>query len=91
MNYRVVWLDRPLEHLAQHYAPLYGTDRGKQITSAMAEVDRRLSADPVNVGESRSGHSRFVFEHPLCVTFEVAQDDGTVVVTQLGVRWRRDA
>jgi hypothetical protein len=50
------------------------------ITAAVDEVDRLLTSDPENAGESRSETVRILFVAPLGVFFEVDEPKKTVHV-----------
>jgi hypothetical protein len=41
------------------------------VTTASAELDRRLTDDPETEGESRVGNRRITFEKPLAIYFDV--------------------
>lgn len=81
MNWTVIWLDRPLDDLARHYVPLWGTPAGQAMTQAMARIDTLLESDPATAGESRVGHRRILSVDPVTIDFEVFEDQRTVVVT----------
>jgi hypothetical protein len=83
MNWTVIWLDGPLNQLAAATASTWGTPANDAIVRTMARVERRLEADPMQVGESRAGHRRIVIEPPLTVEFEVHDDQRTVIVTRV--------
>jgi len=58
------------------------------VADAADEIDRVLSRDPLNSGESRGGSTRMIVERPLTVLFDVNPDD--VLVTVFAVfYWRR--
>lgn len=54
-----------------------------RISRAVIELERRLSIDPLNEGESRVGDVRITFEEPLGISFAVDSTAG--VVTVVGV------
>jgi hypothetical protein len=58
------------------------------VAAASAELDRRFVRDPADLGESRAGNERVVFEGPLVVFFEVHDDERVVVVTTVRVSSR---
>ena len=89
MNWTVIWLDAPLDELARHYVPLWGTPAGSAITEAMARVDQLLEGDATQAGESRVGHRRILFESPLTVEFEVFAEQRAAIVTHLRYTPRR--
>jgi hypothetical protein len=74
MNWTVIWLDGPIDNLARHYVPLWGTPAGQAVTRAMARIDTQLETDPTTAGESRIGHRRILVEPPVAVDFEVFAD-----------------
>lgn len=78
MRYTVVWLPRVLQQLAAVWTA--AADRNA-ITAASSWLDRRLTANPLNEGESRDDANRRVaFEAPLRVFFRVLPDRGEVHV-----------
>jgi hypothetical protein len=46
------------------------TDRAT-VTNAARQIDARLAANAPNLGESRTGIRRIVFESPLGATYEI--------------------
>jgi len=50
------------------------------FTTAMAEVDRRLTINPNDEGESRADYERYLFVAPLGITFEVHDEERIVYV-----------
>jgi hypothetical protein len=77
MNFTVIWSEAAIQDLARIW--LHATDRNA-ITLASNEVDRILSHDPQQVGESRPGGQRVEFADPLGFRFEVVVDDLRVTV-----------
>jgi hypothetical protein len=78
-GYAVEWAPTAEDQLADLW--LVAPDQSA-VTTATHEVERRLRAAPLAVGESRrSSVSRFVVFPPLAVWFEVIADDRRVIVT----------
>ena len=75
----VIWRSRALDELAD---ALVGSDLAVQdlIERQVKDLNRRLSVDPTNEGESRSGNIRVTFADPVGIIFEVASADGIVRV-----------
>ena len=80
--FRVKWRRTALDELADIWMQADSTER-KAITAASQEIDRRLSRDPANQGESRSGGRRILFEPPLSVVFQLEADGQTVTVLRV--------
>jgi hypothetical protein len=55
-----------------------------RISAAVNELELRLSIDPLNVGESRSGELRVEFETPLGISYLVFLDQ---TVVEIGHVW----
>lgn len=68
MNYTVLWMPDAENELAAVW--MASADR-TAVTTAAAELDRRLADDPENEGESRVGTRRITFEKPLAIYFDV--------------------
>jgi plasmid stabilization system protein ParE len=77
MKYTVIWRPSAEADLADLW--IEATDRAA-VTQAAAEINRMLTADPLNAGESRSGSDRIVFIPPLMALVEVRELDRLVVV-----------
>lgn len=56
------------------------------VTSASADIDKRLRHDPDLIGEPDERGWRLLVEPPLTITFEVSVDDRRATV--LSVRYR---
>jgi hypothetical protein len=81
VSYRVVWRQRVRRRL--DVLTFLAGERGgspDQIHLAVAEIDSRLAADPLNEGESRAENERVLVVHPLSVTFEVFGTDQVVII-----------
>ena len=89
MNWNIIWLDGPLNQLAEATAVTWGTPANAAIIRAMARVEQRLETDPTEAGESRPGHRRIVVELPLTIEIEVHEEQRTVVVTRIRYTPRR--
>lgn len=82
MTFAVSWTADAEEALADIW--LHAPDR-KDVVAAGNRLDRALVRDPLTYGESRVGPSRFVYEDPLAVLFDVDPAAGTVKVWHV---WR---
>jgi hypothetical protein len=83
MNYSVIWLVDAEDELAAIW--LDAADRDA-ITRAVFDLDRDLSTNPLDAGESRGRESeRIVFFAPLAAIALVNEQDRTVSVEQV---WR---
>lgn len=80
MNWNVIWLDAPLGSIAQAVAMTWGTPASDAITEAMSRFEVQLLTNPLDAGESRSGHKRIAFEPPLTIVYEVHEDERTAIV-----------
>jgi len=77
VKYTVVWLAVALDELAR----LYNDAPNRElVTAASNRIDRLLSRDPEEVGESRSNGRRILLEAPLGVIYTVRADDRLVEV-----------
>jgi len=56
------------------------------VAHAADAIDRILSRDPLNAGESRGGRRRLLIEPPLAVHYSTYPDDCKVVVWHV-VEW----
>jgi hypothetical protein len=77
MNWNVIWLPAAEEELADAW--LNAPNRAA-VTDAANVIDRALSLDPENVGESRPNGRRVTFAPPLSVVFRIRADETTVEV-----------
>ncbi len=83
MNYHVTWRPSAEQQLAQLW--INATDRNA-ITDAANTIAADLARDPLGVGESRSGATRFYFVSPLAVYYPVDSPNRQVHVWAV---WRR--
>lgn len=81
MNYTVLWLPGAENELAAVW--MASADR-EAVTTASAELDRRLTEDPETEGESRGGNKRITFEKPLAIYFDV---DAAGKLVRVGRVW----
>jgi hypothetical protein len=77
MKYTVLWTGVAEDRLAGLW--IDAPDR-TLIALAADTIDRLLSEDPHQQGESREGNTRITFCYPLAVEFEVVEEDRTVFV-----------
>jgi hypothetical protein len=77
MRYDVQWKPTAQQQLAHLWIDAVDKDA---VTTAADTVDSALERDPDNLGESRSGVNRVVFEGPLGFSFDVDPVQRTVVV-----------
>ena len=78
MKYRVAWTDPAESELAEVW--LIANDRSA-VTQMANHLERQLSFDPLNVGESReSSLSRIVYSSPIGMYFEIIPDDLKVLI-----------
>lgn len=81
MNFRVIWRRLLGDRIAAAFAEAWEEGRDAEaITRAIAEIDRRLSRDPANEGESRADYERILVVAPVSVVFEVHEDERVVLV-----------
>ena len=85
MKYAVVWSRRASSALAEIWLQWPGEH--DDIRAAANSIDRLLSANPVEQGESRDNGRRVLFVPPLIVTYRV--DGNAPVVHVLGIRGMR--
>ena len=81
MNYDVVWLPAAEAEPADVWSR---TSRRGEVTAAADLLDRLLSQDGPQVGESRAGDLRIAFQHPLAIHFRF--DPGSQSI-QVGSVW----
>jgi hypothetical protein len=60
--------------------------RKHEFAVALRQITRQLTADPVNVGESRADDSRVMFAGELSVFYRVDTDDDTVEIGDVRLR-----
>lgn len=87
--YRVIWLRRARETLANYWVHADSSAR-EAITKASHALDQRLQSDPWSGSESRVGDTRVTFEAPLSVFYLVDDEEMVVVVQQIRVFERRN-
>ena len=75
MNYSVIWRPDAIDSLAPIW--MSSPDRSA-ITDASEEIDRMLSQDPSDAGESRPDGQRVGFALPLGIRFEIVPEDRLV-------------
>jgi hypothetical protein len=80
VSYSVTWLPDAENELATIWM---GAPDRDAVTTASAELDRRLADDPLNEGESRSNGRRIAFLTPLAILYRVHPQTKTVVVTRV--------
>lgn len=83
MKFTVVWSEEAEARLADIWlnAPHYRNE----ISELASRIDAILRDVPHEVGESREGKRRIVYEPPLGAAFSVNQDDRIVLVLE---NWR---
>ena len=81
MSYRVVWLNALEQRLINIYMQADADGNANAVTRATHLIDQGLQANPLDVGESRTGNSRFASFHPLHIWFEVYAQEQVVLVT----------
>jgi plasmid stabilization system protein ParE len=77
MTYTVVWRPFAERTLIELWTD---TEDRQLVTDAANTIDSLLRSDPVDVGESRSDDSRFLYVSPLAVYYDVFPDDRRVAV-----------
>jgi hypothetical protein len=82
MKYTVVWTLAALDELSVMWT--LAADRAA-VAAASNDVDRLLGHSPEVQGESRGENVRVMFVRPICVDFEVLEQDRTVRVLTV---WR---
>jgi hypothetical protein len=81
MSYRVVWRERIRQSVRTFTFLAYEYGRDPDVIArAVAEIDRRLTANPNAEGESRGGPERVFIVHPLTVIFEVFEATQVVLI-----------
>lgn len=68
--YSVEWTHQALSQLADIWTSS-GSDARAQVTAAVNLLDRLLTNDPLQQGESREGDRRVTFAAPLGIDFQV--------------------
>ena len=80
--FRVAWTRAALTELATIWVGSNSHAR-RAVSVATAEIDRQLSSSPFEVGESREGADRVLFESPLAIYFRVYEADRLAVVAHV--------
>lgn len=80
MKYTVGWTPGAKHDLARFW--LGARDR-ISIGEASEAIERQLSTDPLNAGESRVGRFRVLIVEPLVVVYSVQPEDRLVKVVQV--------
>jgi hypothetical protein len=78
--FTVIWKTATLDRLADLYVAAGVPDRDRMAAGVDA-LNARLAADPLDVGESRSGVLRLAFPPLLAVSFLVDEANRVVRVT----------
>ena len=82
MKFTVVWTPLARRLLAELW--LNASDRS-EVQQAADEIERIISSDPMNAGESRVVDIRIIIEPPLAAYFDVDPLDRRVTVWRI---WR---
>jgi hypothetical protein len=82
--YTVQWLQTALDELTELWVQADSSSR-QAITAATHQIDRQLTADPSDAGESRADDRRILFESPLAVDFRVLPNAAIVEILHV---WR---
>lgn len=85
MTYTVVWRTTAEEELATVWDAAEDRD---SVTAAADEIDRRLTRDPIGLGESRDPGERLAYHRPLAVYFHVDPEMRIVSVLAIGAARR---
>lgn len=80
--FRVEYLQSALDDLAAAWLNADSTTRS-MITAATNRIDIGLLRNPQNVGESRPGGRRILFELPLAAVYRIDSDGNTVIVVEM--------
>jgi plasmid stabilization system protein ParE len=80
--FTVGWVRSALDDLADIWTQADAGDRAA-ISAAANRIDRLLSTNPSDQGESRSKARRLLVELPLVVVFEIVEQDRFVRVLQV--------
>lgn len=83
MNFTVIWLDSAESDLLRLYLTARADGHAEAYTRAAARVEQLFETDPLQLGESRTGHRRVVVEQPLTIEFEVYADQRVAVITRI--------
>jgi plasmid stabilization system protein ParE len=82
MRFSVLWTPTARRLLAELWLT---AGKRSEVQQAAEEIDRILSEDPLNAGESRVVNIRIIVEPPLAAYFDVHPSDQRVTVWQV---WR---
>jgi hypothetical protein len=77
MSFEVVWIAEAEGQLADIWLNAFDRDI---VRIAALEIDRVLTIDPINSGESRSAGQRILHVYPLGVRYMLLDDEKTVQV-----------
>ena len=80
--YTVFWRRSLLDHLADLYVAADVSER-ERMARGVEGLNRRLSREPYEVGESRGGRFRIAFLPLLAVVFEVNESEQLVRVVSV--------
>lgn len=82
--FRVIWRRIVVDELTRIYTGVFEV-RGdtSAITRAVDRADRLLRTNPAEQGESRADYERVLVAEPLAVTFEVFEEEQTVLVLRV--------
>jgi plasmid stabilization system protein ParE len=86
VRYTVVWSQDAEQDLARIWNDSSNRD---DIARAANSLDRKLSDDPLKLGESRSGGLRVAHNLPLGIRFAIAEKDRLVRVVAVWLCRRR--
>jgi hypothetical protein len=84
VTYRVHWREDASDELASIWIRGDAAER-RNVTFATDAIDKSLTANPNECGESRSAGRRIFFHDPLAIVFQVFEPQRTVYVLQV---WR---
>lgn len=87
MKWTVLYRPSAQDHLVNIW--LKAPDQ-QWVADAADTIDRILSSNPLDAGESREGASRVIIEPPLTVIYEIYPDDAVVEVFAV-FDWSRGA
>ena len=79
MTHRVEWQPKAQLQMLELWATV-DAGMAARISAAILELERRLSTDPANEGESRAGKVRITFEPPFGINFSSDPDDRLVSI-----------
>lgn len=79
MKFELEWDPAAENELTEIWLPA-DSELRRAITEATHTIDRSLTKDPLNEGESRPNNQRIMFQTPLAVIYEVAENSRLVRV-----------